>query len=243
MAKTLILLFAALALTFSLSACGRNPDADTDHSGGEVAQSSPASAGSENTTPAPDPSPENSEQLSSDDPTPTSDELPSGYLNSDETIIYHIYGQPGQPGDIIAEFETDFTSYTYFIPNSDELTQLLAGYNFNYFCRYNPTSDGHGEECYLYIYDDYAEIVYSPASHSIMERTYSNNLGIAYQRNGRYDPPECTVLIYAFSQDKGDATLLWESSQDVIVDFSKSTIVLGDERLSIIEDALDSYMQ
>ena len=100
-----------------------------------------------------------------------------------------------------------------------------------------------GEECYLCIYDDLAEIVYSPASHSVMERTYSNSLGIAYQRNGRFDPPECTVLIYAFSQDKGDATLLWESSQDVIVDFSKSTIVLGDERLSILKEALNSYMQ
>ncbi len=76
-----------------------------------------------------------------------------------------------------------------------------------------------------------------------MERTYSNNLGIAYQRNGRYDPPKCTVLIYAFSQDKGDATLLWESSQASIVEFTKTTIVLGQERLSIVEDALDSYLQ
>ena len=241
--KRLLVLLTLVALTLSLTACGGTSGTTFGNASKETVQSSTTPAGSENTTPEPDPSPESSKQPVADDPTPTSDELPSGYLNSDEAIIYHIYAQPGQPGDIIAEFETDFTSYTYFIPNSDELTQLLAGYNFNYFCRYSPTSDGHGEECYLYIYDDYAEIVYSPASHSVMERTYSNNLGIAYRRNGRYDPPKCTVLIYAFSQDKGDATLLWESSQDVIVDFSKSTIVLGDERLSIVEDALDSYVQ
>lgn len=232
-----ILFVCILILSLILTGCANN-------TGNATTDDNDSSTSAPNSTDTP--TPPQIDESTPNDPEPNkpqSDTLPNGYLNSDETVIYHIYGQPGQPGDIIAEFETDFTSYTYFIPNSDELTQLLAGHNFNYFCRYNPTSDGHGEECYLYIYDDYAEIIYSPASHSIMERTYSNNLGIAYQRNGRYDPPKCTVLIYAFSQDKGDATLLWESSQDVIVDFSKSTIVLGDERLSIVEDALDSYLQ
>ena len=73
------------SLTLSLTACGGTSGTTSGNASKETVQSSTTPAGSENTTPEPDPSPERSEQLTSNNPALTS-------LISQEKNIINIIG-------------------------------------------------------------------------------------------------------------------------------------------------------
>ena len=135
--KRLLVLLTLVALTLSLTACGGTSGTTSGNASKETVQSSTTPAGSENTTPESDPSPESSKQPVADDPAPTSDELPSGYINYAEDASYSIYGQLGDPGDTITTTESDCFIYTIFIPELDiELVTAIDEKNGDYFCLY-----------------------------------------------------------------------------------------------------------
>ena len=88
--KRLLSLFMLAALMLSLTACGGTSGTTSGNASKETVQSSTTPAGLENTVPESDPSPESSKQPVADDPAPTSDELPNGYLEEAPEITEYL---------------------------------------------------------------------------------------------------------------------------------------------------------
>ena len=152
--KRLLVLLTLVALTLSLTACGGTSGTTSGNASKETVQSSTTPAGSENTTPEPDPSPESSKQPVADDPTPTSDELPNGYLEETPEITdYLISGQLGEPGDSITTIETANFYYTIFIPTLDpDLSVAIDQADSFYLCLYEEGKLYDSPFCALVIY-------------------------------------------------------------------------------------------
>ena len=236
-----ILIGALLIVT--LTACGGTSGTTSGNASEETVQTSTTPAGSENTTPEPDPSPESSKQPVADDPAPTSDELPNGYLDLKEDTTYCIYGQLDEPGNVIAEIETPYAYHTFFVPTlPEEVTTLFSEHDLNYFCRYTAQKNSIGRECYLYAYDNYAEITYTPSSGLFSERVYDFNAGIAITQSNATPPIYITIVMSA-APGKDNFITMQDYSSSTTIEFSETTFSPGEEHIAALKEAINSGAQ
>ena len=235
-----ILIGALLIVT--LTACGGTSGTTSGNASEETVQTSTTPAGSENTTPEPDPSPESSKQPVAD-PAPTSDELPNGYLDLKEDTTYCIYGQLDEPGNVIAEIETPYAYHTFFVPTlPEEVTTLFSEHDLNYFCRYTAQKNSIGRECYLYAYDNYAEITYTPSSGLFSERVYDFNAGIAITQSNETPPIYITIVMSA-APGKDNFITMQDYSSSTTIEFSEATFSPGEEHIAALKEAINSGAQ
>ncbi len=238
--KRLLLLFVLAILTLSLNACGDYSDTASEIPTEEAMPSGVDPTESERDTPETDPLADNSDPISSDNPTPISDELPSGYLESSETIFYQIYDQLGKPGDIITEVETDYATCTYFIPDSPEISQLMAEYNAKYICSH--ISLDTFESFALFVYPDFLEIYYIPSPGLLDARIH--DVGAAMVTTHFFNGESIySASINAVIDGQTQSFLSEYGSSTPIVEFDSSGPNLSDIQLDLLRQALDYCTQ
>lgn len=233
--KRLLVLLTLVALTLSLTACGGTSGTTSGNASKETVQSSTTPAGSENTTPESDPSPESSKQPVADDPAPTSDELPSGYINYAEDASYSIYGQLGDPGDTITTTESDCFIYTIFIPELDiELVTAIDEKNGDYFCLYEYSKLYGSSSCSLIIYFEPVTLTYLSSADGKINMLYPEGMLVISKDNQNGNEP--VTSIFAISRPNNNDVILVDNT---LVEFSDSTFVLSQEKVDILVDTIN----
>ena len=154
-----------------------------------------------------------------------------------------IYGQPDEPGNVIAEIETPYAYHTFFVPTvPEEVTTLFSEHDLNYFCRYTTQKNSIGRECYLYAYDNYAEITYTPSSGLFSERVYDFNAGIAITQSNATPPIYITIVMSA-APGKDNFITMQDYSSSTTIEFSETTFSPGEEHIAALKEAINSGAQ
>ena len=236
--KRLLVLLTLVALTLSLTACSGTSGTTSGNASKETVQSSTTPAGSENTTPEPDPSPESSKQPVADDPTPTSDELPNGYLEETPEITdYLISGQLGEPGDSITTIETANFYYTIFIPTLDpDLSVAIDQADSFYLCLYEEGKLYDSPFCALVIYSKPITLSCMPSTGGKLDILITNGIIVSSHSVKQGDTVFNSTGISAISEANGRNVIL---SDDTLVEFSDSTFVLSQEKVDILVDTIN----
>ena len=203
--KRLLVLLTLVALTLSLTACGKTSDTTSGNASEETVQSSTTPAGLENTAPESDPSPESSKQPVADDP-PTSDELPNGYLEETPEITdYLINGQLGEPGDSITTIETANFYYTIFIPTLDpELSAVIDQTDSFYLCLYEEGKLYDSPFCALVIYSKPITLSCMPSTGGKLNILITNGIIVSSHSVKQGDTVFNSNSTFALSQEKVD---------------------------------------
>lgn len=230
-----ILFACILILSLILTGCANNTgNATTNDNGSNT--SAPNSADT--------PTPPQTDESTPNDPEPNkpqSDTLPSGYFEPKATTTYHVYGQLGEPGDIITEIETPYAYHTFFVPTlPEQLTTLFDEHNLNYFCRYTAPKNAVSRECYLYAYDSHAEIIYTPSSGLFSERIYNFNAGIAITQSNT-TPPIYITIIMSSAPERDNLITMQNYSDSTTIEFSDTTLSLGEEHIVALTEAINNF--